>query len=55
MMKESNIDDLYDRFNRNGVTSDILWDLSDEILKDDVKLTRIELLRYQKAKDKAKC
>jgi len=52
LMKANNIGNLYEKFNKPEITTDIIWKLDDEMLKDDLKLTRIEILQYQTAKSK---
>lgn len=52
LMKEEGIDDLYHKFHENGINAEILWDLSDDILEKDLKLSRIQKLKYDKAKNK---
>lgn len=54
MVKESGLEDLYEKFHKHGITVEILWDLSDEILKEDLNLTRIQILRYEKSKETQK-
>ena len=51
-MKENKIENLYDKFNENGVTTEVIWKLDDEILKDELKLTKLEMLKYRTAKSK---
>ena len=52
-LKTLKLDILYEKFHGAGITSDIIWDLDDDILKD-CELTKIEKLRYQKAAAKFK-
>ena len=47
-LKSFNLEVLYEKFCGAGITSDIVWDLNDDILKD-CNLTNIEKLKYQKA------
>ena len=46
--------DLGEKFLEAKVTSDVIWDLSQDELKEDVGLTRIELRRFMKAKQNLK-
>ena len=48
-MKSSKIFDLYEKFHKAKVTAEIIWDLTEDILDEDIKLTRIEKIRYLKA------
>ena len=52
LMKSSNIDDLYNKFNENGVTSETLWTLTDEILTDRLQLSHLQKLRYNDSRIK---
>ena len=52
-LKVFKLEILYEKFHGAGITSDIIWDLDDDILKD-CELTKIEKLRYQKAAAKFK-
>lgn len=49
VMKASNILELYDKFNQAGISAAIVWDLEDDILDEDIKLTRIEKKKYKAA------
>ena len=49
IMKSSKIFDLYDKFNEAKVSAAIIWELDDEELDEDIKLTRIEKKRYRAA------
>ena len=44
---------LYNTFASNSITNDVIWDLKDEHLKD-MGLTIGDILKYNKARDKAK-
>ena len=46
--------DLEEKFLEARVTSDVIWDLSQDELKEDVGMTRIELRRFMKAHEKFK-
>ena len=46
--------DLEEKFLEARVTSDVIWDLSQDELKEDVGLTRIEIRRFMKAQEKFK-
>ena len=48
-MKSSKIFGLYEKFHKAKVTAEIIWDLTEDILDEDIKLTRIEKIRYLKA------
>ena len=48
-MKAANIHDLYHKFREKGVLNDQLWDLTDDFLTDNLKLTGVEKLRYDTA------
>jgi len=48
---EFNVQSLFEKFNENGVTVEILWHLDNEMLQD-IGLTSIEKLKYSKAKEK---
>ena len=52
-LKQVNLDVLYDKFHLAGVTSEIVWDLDDDILQE-IGLTKLEQLKYRKAKEKFK-
>ena len=47
-LKAFNLEILYVKFHEAAVTSDIVWDLDDDILHE-CNLTKVEILRYQKA------
>ena len=49
IMKRSGLFDLYDKFREAKVTARIIWELDDEDLKDEIKLTGIEKKRYKAA------
>ena len=42
---------LYPKLAKAGVTANVIWDLDDEML-DQAKLSKIEKLQYNKAKEK---
>ena len=46
--------DIGEKFLGARVTSDVIWDLSEDELKEDVGMTRIELRRFMKAHEKFK-
>ena len=46
--------DIGEKFLGARVTSDVIWDLSQDELKEDVGLTRIEIRRFMKAQEKFK-
>ena len=52
-LKASKLDLLYEKFHSAGITSDIIWELDDDILYE-CGLTKIENLRYKKAAVKFK-
>ena len=52
-LKQVNLDVLYDKFHLAAVTSDIVWELNDDILQE-IGLTKLEQLKYRKAKEKFK-
>lgn len=52
-LKTLKLDILYEKFHGAGITSDIVWDLDEDILKE-CDLTKVEKLRYQKAAAKFK-
>jgi len=52
LMKSHSIGDLYTKFRQAGITVPIIWDLDEAILDEDIKLTRIEKLKYQKEQKK---
>ena len=52
-LKVFKLEILYEKFHGAGITSDIIWELDDDIL-NDCELTKIEKLRYQKAAAKFK-
>ena len=49
-LTEFNIQSLFEKFSKKVVTVEILWDLDDEMLQD-IGLTSIEKLKYNKAKE----
>ena len=53
VMTEFEIHGLYEKFHENGVTIEVIWKLTDEILSDVLKLNSLEKLKYEIAKDKA--
>ena len=50
-LTEFKVQSLFEKFNENGVTVEILWDLDGKMLQD-IGLTSIEKLKYSKAKEK---
>ena len=50
MMKAFKIDSMYEKFHENDVTTDVLWDLTEEVLIDILKLNALEKIKYEKAK-----
>lgn len=52
-MKDFKIDSMYEKFHENGVTTEVIWVLDDEILTDILKLNALEKIKYKTAKDKA--
>ena len=51
VMIEAGIQDLYGKFQANGVTVDIIWELSDDML-NFLKLNPMEKFRYENARKK---
>ena len=51
MLERYDLSDLGDRFMKAGVTTNILFELSEVELIEDVQLTRIEVRRYFKAQE----
>ena len=49
VLKQYNMLSLYDTFEKNSVTLDVIWDLEDEYLKD-MGMNVVERLLYSKAK-----
>ena len=49
VMIEAGIQDLYGKFQANGVTVDIIWELSDDML-NFLKLNPMEKFRYENAR-----
>ena len=49
ILDEYDIGSLYTKFCEGGVTTKVLWDLTDEIL-EDIGLTKLEKLSYLKGK-----
>jgi len=49
IMESSEISHLYGKFSRANVKAAIIWDLDDEMLDKEIKLTKIEKLSYNKA------
>ena len=41
---------MYEKFHENDVTTDVLWDLTEEVLIDILKLNALEKIKYEKAK-----
>ena len=52
ILEANNLLDLGEKFSQAGVTADVLWDLEDDDIREEVKLTKIQHLRFQKAKQK---
>ena len=52
ILEANNLLDLGEKFSQAGVTADVLWDLEDDEIREEVKLTKIQHLRFQKAKQK---
>ena len=52
LMGVTGIGSLYEKFHKIGITSDILWDLTDDILENELHLTGVERLKYKSAKAK---
>lgn len=50
LMKSYNISDMYEKFHEHGITTDILWELTDEMLDDILHLNAVEKLKYDAAK-----
>ena len=48
-LKESNISSLLKKFQDIGVTSEILWDVTDDILENG-GFTEVEIIRYKNAR-----
>ena len=48
-LKESNISSLLKKFQDIGVTSEILWDVTDDILENS-GFTEVEIIRYKNAR-----
>ena len=44
---------MYEKFHENDVTTDVLWDLNEEVLNDILKLNALEKIKYEKAKKNA--
>ena len=49
LLKESNISSLLKKFQDIGVTSEILWDVTDDILEKS-GFTEVEIIRYKNAR-----
>ena len=49
LLKESNISSLLKKFQDIGVTSEILWNVSDDILENG-GFTEVEIIRYRNAR-----
>ena len=50
LLSEFGIDSLYGKFLKAQIDSKIIWDLDNDLLSLDVGLTKIEKLKYDKAK-----
>ena len=51
VMSEAGISDLYGQFKRKGVTVDVIWELSDDLL-NFLELNPMEKFRYENARKK---
>ena len=51
ILEAYNLLDLGEKFSQAGVTADIIWELGKDEM-EEVKLTKIQLLRFQKAQQK---
>ena len=51
LLERFDLSSIAHKFQENGVTVDILWDLDDEIFSE-LNLSKVEILRYKKAKNK---
>ena len=52
IMKATGMLSLYDKFQEAGITAAVIWNLSEDILDDTLKLTKIEKLIYTTAQKK---
>ena len=50
MLRDANIEDMYNKFHTKGVTADVIWKLPDAIVNDSLELNDVEKFRYQNAK-----
>lgn len=53
ILEEFDLACLAEKFAKGGVTTNILWELDEEIL-DEIELTKLEKLKYKKASDEWK-
>ena len=53
LLQEFDITALFDKFCDGNVTTSVLWELDEEIL-DDIGLSKLEKLKYRKAKEEWK-
>ena len=51
VMREAGIHDLYGKFQRKGVTVDVIWELSEDMLSF-LELDPMEKFRYEYAREK---
>ena len=51
LMQKYRIEDLYDKFNENKVTVDVIWKLDDVII-NDMNFNALQKLKYKTAKEK---
>ena len=49
LLERCNLSSMAHKFQENGVTFDIIWDLNDEVLSE-LKLSKVERMKYNKAK-----
>ena len=54
VMESSKILELYGKFYKAVISAAIVWDLEDDILDEDIKLTRIEKKKYKAAQKQQK-
>ena len=52
ILEANNLLDLGEKFSEAGVTADVLWDLEEDDIREEVKLNKIQHLRFRKAKQK---
>ena len=52
ILEANNLLDLGEKFSEAGVTADVLWDLEEDQIREEVKLNKIQHLRFRKAKQK---